>query len=844
MIYTADFNDINDKKSYNITITTSSGTGTKELVLGDSPFTTEMNQDEENLYAPMRTTGATVQIVTELMPFDLYSGEARGTKVVLTDKTNNKAEWIGYVTPCAYNQGFDYEKETIELECIDGLSVLQYCPYKATNDSIGNKQVITFLEIIKKCLKEARCFNYLYISDNVQIKSVTSTESICEIFKVSEQNFFDEKDDDVTPDDDVAWTSLDVLTELCRFLGYTCICKGDTVYLVDYDAIINNKNTYWKYNLNTGTKTYETFSESKHIDEEAYSEAGNDMSLAEVYNKVKVKDEFYTYDSLIPDFGDTAYEHNITDTTDTKLQNWVTQGSSHYKLADTFTYTTKNKTTEAYQIMVVDHWKNKKCVLIVKFYDSPVFKFHKYSYQTADNVEITDNDEFKTMRWSKLWDFQGAVYVHFYKKNIDGGDYNRWRANYHSSWYSQTKEVRKAAWDTLLGGIDVQGISLKPMILRLNHDTNHIGPYRAQHDKSYKWADTMGNVTVDDKLKEDCRFKPFVSLSEQYSSEGILGGEGSYIILKGKFRYHDEIETPFPMESQGNDLHRAPDVKRSGHFFIWARLKWGESYWNGSGWQTQKADFPLYWRSNDISKDERRNKNHYDVDFDFLDTASQYTGGSDKGYYIPCPQNTNLTGRPEFIIFANRDMHGDSNHSAWSPKHNFNDNFACRYYSKVEMIQEFEFKPYISNGMFDDLGNDTDTIYTNYTGNNSVKEMEEITFKVCTYDYKNNTWSMVVDDKNDFVQYTFNKALNSLEKSVTGSYGTAAVLCQEEHYVTKLVSQYETPRVILELNLRNEDYNLWCVFTDKTLSNRKYVPMTISTDYKYNKQMVKLIEKF
>jgi hypothetical protein len=48
--------------------------------------------------------------------------------VLLTDNSGATV-WVGYVTPNLYNMGFVEEREEVEIECIDGLSTLQYIKY-------------------------------------------------------------------------------------------------------------------------------------------------------------------------------------------------------------------------------------------------------------------------------------------------------------------------------------------------------------------------------------------------------------------------------------------------------------------------------------------------------------------------------------------------------------------------------------------------------------------------------------------------------------------------------------------------------------------------------------------
>ena len=88
MIYSGEFADINNK-IYKVTITTESGSQTKSVTLGGSPFVTEMDSDDKTIYSPAKYQTATVSIITPDYNFDIYSGKAQGTKVELTDEEFN-----------------------------------------------------------------------------------------------------------------------------------------------------------------------------------------------------------------------------------------------------------------------------------------------------------------------------------------------------------------------------------------------------------------------------------------------------------------------------------------------------------------------------------------------------------------------------------------------------------------------------------------------------------------------------------------------------------------------------------------------------------------------------------
>ncbi len=315
MKYQSEFTALNGT-NYKVEIDTQSGSGTKTFILGGSPFVTSMDSDGKTIYAPIKSTGATVEMVTSEMPFDLYSGQSTQIKVTLTNTTANKVEWVGFVTPCAYDMGFDEERETIEIECVDGLAVLKDMPYRSTD-----KDVDTFLNVVFKCLKRSGCYKNLYVTDNIQM-TANGTESVMSKVRISEANFFDSKDSETQPDDSVAWNCYDVLFELMQYMGYTITAVGEDVYILDYDALVKGRTKYFKYSLtgsSIGSPSNVTLSHSHHITGTSYAENGTKVSLDEVFNQVTVVDDFTEIDSLVDGFNSTKNLINITATYDTDL---------------------------------------------------------------------------------------------------------------------------------------------------------------------------------------------------------------------------------------------------------------------------------------------------------------------------------------------------------------------------------------------------------------------------------------------------------------------------------------------------------------------------------------------
>lgn len=814
-IYTAEFTSIKNV-DYRIEIKTEKGSGRRTLMLSGKPFSTKMDSEGKNIYSPLKTTSATVGIITKSLESNIYSGKAKGTSIKFTNTSTNKVEFIGYVTPCRYDQDWNEELEEVEIECVDGIAVLKSLPYPVTGS------LETFANIIFNCLKQSGCFKKLYVTDNVQL-TVNGTDNIIEKLRVSQNNFFEEKQEGQT-NDDVAMSCYDVLIEVMQFLGYTMFADGDEVYIIDYDAIKRGNNKYFSYNLTgstLGTYTTVTKSYKYQITGESIGETGTTVSLDKVYNKVTVKDDFYTYDSLFPNFGDAKFETNITAAHDPNASSLTTNRG--YYVIDTITQTSKTGKSENYTIFICPAWKGKFLCVIVKFYKSDVFQFCKYDKNTKqDRTEECEKD----MTWSKLFECHGAAYVKLWKKEVNSRDAFEFHLQYD---YTLPQETKLQMWIDFLN-INPQDITLTPYVLCLNWSDGHIGPAALQSTGKYNRTEN-----------EDCRKYPFVKLRRFDSS--VFGGTDAYLLINGKQLSHDEQNTPFPISDGANNgsLKRKYDYKYYNEGFLWCRMKWGSNYWNGEGWQQQPCDFKLkYWE-----KDEGRIRvqNYFDKSFEFVDTAAKSMIKGAKGYYMTCPQSGNLAGSVEFIIYCNRDLWGDSRRSHWHAENRYS-----RYYNYVQVLSDLTMTAEISNGMLDDMNNDTDTTYTNVIATGAVDKMSDINFKICTYDNKKPSYSGVdyLDSNNNsvYLKYTYNKALNGLETSVTTSNRDGHKMVQEEHLIFKLVNQYQEPRTVIKTTLKNLGYKLYGTYTDKIIRNKTFIVSEMNIDYKQETAEMKLIEKF
>lgn len=145
----------------------------KLMLAGESPVVINYEGEDNNIYKPCKYSSSTLKLITDWYDDDLYSKSIFDNKVTISYMTDEDQEeytilWEGYVTPNAYNQGFAYDIEDLQIECIDSLSALQYKEYEE-----GTQSVVSAGDILSNTLKD---FDHLYIQDNNYIGDVEDNE--------------------------------------------------------------------------------------------------------------------------------------------------------------------------------------------------------------------------------------------------------------------------------------------------------------------------------------------------------------------------------------------------------------------------------------------------------------------------------------------------------------------------------------------------------------------------------------------------------------------------------------------------------------------------------------------
>lgn len=289
----------NFKSRYNIPYTIEirtkeSVSAPEELILSSTPFVAEWEAD--SLFKPLKMSNAVCQILTKKMLFGLYIGDAQGVKIVLINNSDNKVEWVGYVSPNLYSSDY-ISVDTVDIEAVDTIACLENIKYSYIG---GKAEFRSFYDIIVHILDKADPLKSVDVLRVQNCNKVASSKSNCvlEDLYVNERNFFDEMGEPMT--------CKDVLSSLVGYLGMTMFQWRNTYYIVDYEYINNEHDECYRYHRAVPSLNEKSYLGMihKNIKDIGISGSNGSVSLDNVFNKVSVVASTNAIDDLCPELFD------------------------------------------------------------------------------------------------------------------------------------------------------------------------------------------------------------------------------------------------------------------------------------------------------------------------------------------------------------------------------------------------------------------------------------------------------------------------------------------------------------------------------------------------------------
>lgn len=792
-IYRGQFKDI-----YGSLFTLDIGdTGTVvNLKFSASPFVTTMDQSDDIIYKPARYQSATVGLLVSGSDyhFGIYSGSAQGMKVTLKNSLD-VVLWVGYVSPSMYNIGYAKALETLDVDCIDGLSTLQYYKYEPISGSPG---IHTLKDILRHCVQKCGCYEYLDWHGTTTIDG-NNSEAVANGY-MSESCFVTSRQDDDNAD---TMTYQEVLESICQWLGVTAYAEGTTVKLVDYDTVHDsavNSTAYTVYHMDVSNGTYLGGSDVATlyaIDGSTYGGSDTQLSLDNVYNKVTVGDDLNTFDAILIDYFEDVT--NITaDDPDILADHWRGQVGEYVDPG--------NGDPMLVMVRSVDGVQNSDAynAIFVKYYSSPYYKFYRYTGN--NNTATTAYDSAMNFTNTKL--FNGAVIARMDVERLEDTEFvNTWLDNVISG------RVPLSTLDEILAANEISSIDWSEYILMFNHET-------------------IATDNVKHIANSDITNYPYFKTTVANTPTSFFGGPNAYLVIEGSIIWHDDNpqgssykgNSPYPIPDGEVDIDNGRKPIDSNNAYLLCKMEWGGLYWNGTAWSGTPSTFKVYF-----SNENQRTDSCMFKSMSIINTVNWRVGTDAKGYLIPMPSNNAIVSSvPTLTVYKPMD-------------------FSTYYDTRFMALKDFKVTPIVSDPTFSGE-NDTDTVYTNVINLNNAQELDDIDFKVCTYDGKKPNYNAVAYVNGGQTYYVDTVTHSALASRISGTVRvdgsiSSGELREEELMVWRIVNQYSNPAKILELTVHmGENIDVDTVAYESNL-NAYFVCDKVERDWKQNKKKVRLIEK-
>jgi hypothetical protein len=666
MQYHGAFKDINDY-TYSVSITTPSGPQLVELKFTDSPVVITYNNDD--LYKPYKCSTCTISLLLDDYVSDLKTAHCDDMYVeVRKDDDIQQGSyliWGGFVTPNVFSQNYSLLLEEYQLECQDAMSILKY------KDFDRNGSTITMMEILQFGLGKIPNNPYwrIYVNDCYNLPH-TEFKDILTSTIVNPHNFYDE--------DDKPMNYLEVIEECLKYYNMTLIPFGDSIYILNYDAIKNGYNSFYYYQRADRNRyrleDVKTLSNVVNLGANDFSEVGTNLSQLPALKNISVRDELYTCNDIGFDLSDSTKwtKSNSSCALGNKYNMaYCMQNLTTRQLPDGRQFTNTNDPYHIFDYEVVNGNKWERIFLQYGNYDDTKLKFHVYKL----GKEI--DADFSTINYDNIG---MGLY--------SGSEIGCFPIKYHcvSQEKSQMKDDASRFPYAYVPKVDV---STGLFCILTAYDYN-----------------------LDKKLNID--LKKFIT----FKSDSVLMAKDNYILLDLNFRFYSR-DVKLPLETE-NVKHEYKEDKKVGFFFS---VKCNNKYVSFNDYDD--GTLKTVWQTTpciiEWPYDINENENVFDRDLKLksnIDYTLNINESSGVVFNVPVNDDGVIGSQVEITIYNQYPVINDVGASAM-------------------LIKDFDVKLLTSTKN----QRDTDTQYKVDGDNRVVDNGKEETFKVCTYDNKETNYS-------------------------------------------------------------------------------------------------------
>ena len=747
-------------------------------------------ESDDDVFKSIKCSDCQINIVTNKILTDLYT--ALKNEIYCLIKKNGEVIWCGFSVPCLYQSDYDNEYNQLSLQFNDILSSLENYKYTYVN---ANQSIASFYSILKHIINKIDSQNLIkniYVHNSKRING--TTELLNNLF-ILDRNFFDESEE--------AENCKDIIEYISRFLGTSCYYFEDSIYFVDFNSIKSIKE-YTKYNLSDNTNSVVTINNGLiDVNSNVYY-ANATISINEQYNKVVVVANTNSNNTIIPNWDDEDDLINQNVDADKFYESNRNIDNKNYTLLNAFF---KSK----------DNWNWAKPYVIA--IDTPI----------APIEEVTPNNAASNgSYWQKAASYEtenepSSLSWKTYFTTVDNGLMG----------FKTTDGIQLSLKNkpplAVKGGVFIIDIKY-----RLSGDWNAADCVKTSDEQYYDGKYSTGFV--------DTMFKCRLAVGDKMYYDG--DGWVSYT------EYQNKIDRGYYQQCSGpNTWQGARWYKFLDEYGYWRFCN--EAEYNAStrekytgGYDDVNAVY-MFMRNGErifVEKwyfDECKlqdcfylvHKNKvgdkvFDTDYSLTNTVSwrMNLADSEDGVAIRLPEDQITLGDLTFELYP-------ANQLGTTPmRRTDQEAIRCNACHLSDIKLKYTTSSYVK-GVFDDETYDDDIKFENVINEEIVKELDDIEFRINTYNEHSGSYSYVLfkqGDGYDFVD-------KMIDVASTDEYKA------EEHCINKYVYYYQKPRFIYSNSIKNKNVSLNSILNERS-TKKDYIINSVTYDLINNKVDVELNE--
>lgn len=203
-----------------------------------------IDSSQEGLFAPVVSETGYIRFIDDgiasAMIDDIYPSDAMDRKVMYY--IDNNLAWQGYISPENYSQAWEPTPREVNLPLVGALGALESVTIPDTGEGM-----MTIAALLQEILA-ATGVDWSHVYYPIQMLGVGSEDIVAPEMRmsVSRYNFIDttesvnRDDPDWTPTEGQSY--LDILTEICRYFGWSAVMQANDLVLT---TPIPEKHRYW-----------------------------------------------------------------------------------------------------------------------------------------------------------------------------------------------------------------------------------------------------------------------------------------------------------------------------------------------------------------------------------------------------------------------------------------------------------------------------------------------------------------------------------------------------------------------------------------------------------------------